>query len=391
MTYRIPLNTPTVKSEETAAALDALESGDLTMGKRCAEFERGVLNEMASDRYGCFVNSGSSANLLAFFALKNPLLFEHTLRPPKLGMEVIMSAICWPTTVWAAIQAGFVPVFVDVDVHTFCMRPDRVEAAINENTLAICVTHVLGGAVDMDPIRLAANHCNLWVIEDACESFGAIYRGRKVGTLGDFATFSFYFSHQITTVEGGFIHATRINDHELLQSMRSHGWSRGLRSEDVYRVQNMGIDPRFLFISEGFNVRPTEIAAAIGLVQLRRFETLKTNRRRIESEWVNNLPDGIKPMALPPGCESSPVVFPVLCETVALKKNLQQHLEAKGIETRPVICGNILRQPALTGCKSFGDLWGADEVMARGFYWGLDPMLSDASIEYVTDILKRYG
>ena len=262
---RIPLNTNTLGAAEFDAARSVLDSGQLTMGARCRAFERAFARFIGVE-HAVMVNSGSSANLLVMFALANPLVpakgFPGRILPNR---EVIVPALTWSTTIWPVLQIGATPVFVDCDPRTLQMRPEDIEAAITEKTSAIVVVHVLGGAVDMSSVEQIARRHGLWLFEDTCESLGVAWSGKMVGSFGHLASFSFYFSHHITTIEGGMI---TTNDGELanlLRAMRAHGWIRQMDGREQIAARYPDIDPRFLFLTTGFNLRPIEINAAIGL------------------------------------------------------------------------------------------------------------------------------
>src|SRR5260370_37830579 len=223
---RIPLNTNTFGDEETDAVLEVLRSNRVTMGGKCQEFER-VFGEYLGDAEAIFVNSGSSANLLGFFALAN-----HAAHQPKnkkrfvRGSEVIVPAVSWSTTFWPIVQAGGIPVLVDSDPRTLQMKPDAMRAALSEKTVAVCPVHVLGNTVPMNEVMRFAGENALWVVEDTCEALGAHYDGKLAGTFGDMATFSFFFLHHITTIEGGMIVTPDAGLAALLRCLRAHGWTK---------------------------------------------------------------------------------------------------------------------------------------------------------------------
>ncbi len=223
---RIPLNKNTLGKEELDAAKAVLDSGQLTMGERCRAFERAFAAYLGVE-HAVMVNSGSSANLLALFALANPLVPADGL-PGRImpGSEVIVPALTWSTTVWPVIQAGAKPVFVDCDPDTLQATPEAIEAAVTPATSAIFVVHVLGGAVDMAAVGAIAQRHRLWLIEDTCESLGVAWNGRKVGSYGQLGTFSFYFSPHITTIEGGMVVTPDARLADLLRAMRAHGWAQ---------------------------------------------------------------------------------------------------------------------------------------------------------------------
>lgn len=395
---QIPLNAATFGEDEVNAAIDVLRSGFVTMGSKCLEFEAAFAEYMGV-KNAVFVNSGSSANLLAFFALANAdcpsLKFGHKRLLP--GSEVIVPAVTWSTTIWPIVQAGGVPVLVDSDPNTLQMKPESVRRAISDKTVGICPVHVLGNAVEMGDILSIAKECGLWVMEDTCEALGTRYDGKFVGTIGDIGTFSFFFSHHITTIEGGMVVTDNDDLAELLRCQRAHGWTRHLKNRKEVEAQFPAIDPRFLFINTGFNVRPTELNAAFGLHQIQKLSNFNQRRVEIAQRWIEDFSHLIEsgamvPMRATAKTDATWFGFPVLCESAELRKNLQAYLESKGIETRPVICGNLARQPAFKRVphRIAGELAGADAVMDRGLFWGSHPLMTDAEIEYVSRTVKSF-
>lgn len=394
---KIPLNASTFGDDEINAAIEVLRSGFVTMGKLCEDYEAAFASYMGT-RNAIFVNSGSSANLLAFFALANsqmPLTDDRRRLEP--GSEVIVPAVTWSTTIWPIVQAGGTPVLVDSNPETLQLDIESVKKAITPKTVAICPVHVLGNAVQMQPILELAREHKLWVIEDTCEALGTKQNNKFVGTFGDVGTYSFFFSHHITTIEGGMI--TTDNDElaELLRCLRAHGWTRHLKNRKSVEANYPDIDPRFLFVNTGFNVRPTEVNAAFGLKQIKRLESFNQRRIEIAETWKNDLKDIIAggkftPMKETQGTRSTWFGFPILCDSKSLRDRLQNHLESQGIETRPVICGNLARQPAFKHIphRVVGNLSGADAVMDRGLFWGSHPIMTKEEVDYVSQVVRRF-
>ena len=395
---RIPLNSSTFGDEETNAVLEVLRSSRVTMGGKCREFES-AFGEYLEGVEAIFVNSGSSANLLGFFALAN-----HAAPQPKdkrrfvSGSEVIVPAVSWSTTFWPIVQAGGVPVLVDSDPRTLQMNPQAMRAALSEKTVAVCPVHVLGNTVLMDEVIRFAEENGLWVVEDTCEALGAHYDGKLAGTFGDMATFSFFFSHHITTIEGGMIVTRDAQLAELLRCMRAHGWTRNLKrrqeTEDLYPE----IDPDFLFVNMGFNLRPTEINAALGLIQLQKLDRFNQRRNEIASLWTKRFRPLIEQgtfYPMQPTEHAGPASFgyPVICREPRVRRALKHHLDQHGIETRPIICGNMARQPAFVHIshRVSGDLSGADTIMDCGLLWGLHPLMSNQDVEYVANTVLGFS
>jgi CDP-6-deoxy-D-xylo-4-hexulose-3-dehydrase len=387
---KIALNESTFGTEEINLAIEVLHSGRVTMGQRCEEFESAFSAYLGSGE-SLFVNSGSSANLLAFFALAN---HAAPVRPGKRrfqpGAEVIVPAVTWSTTIWPVIQSGAVPVLVDCDPETLQMDMAAMRAAVTPRTFAVCPVHVLGNMVDMERVLAFASEYQLWVVEDTCEALGSRYKGQPAGTMGDIGTFSFYFSHHITTIEGGMV-ATRDPElAELIRCLRAHGWTRHLKRRREIEAQYPEIDPAFLFVNIGFNVRPTEINAAFGLVQLRKLDGFNASRKTIAARWTELFRPLIesrliRPMRATAGADAAWFGYPVVCRDREFRDALQLRLQELNIETRPIICGNMARQPAFAHVphRIAGSLSGADTIMDCGLLWGAHPMMTAAQVDYV--------
>jgi CDP-6-deoxy-D-xylo-4-hexulose-3-dehydrase len=368
---RIPLGVPTFGWEEVWEALESLLSAQVTMGKKVQRFET-MFAEYIGVKHSVMVNSGSSANLLALSVLTSPLLAGR-LRP---GDEVVTPAVTWATSIFPILNVGLVPVLVDVDLDTFDLIPEEVEKAIGPKTRAILLVHLLGNPCDMDRIGAIARRHNLLVIEDACEAHGAEYAGRKVGSFGDIATFSFFFSHHITTIEGGMLLTNNDEYAELARMLRIFGWVRDLEAGDAIAQQHPETDPRYLFVSTGYNLRPTEIQGAFGIHQLGKLERYIEARRENARYWSTTLG------ALPhlhvhretEGTRHVWMGYPLLVRPDApfSRKELMAYLEAKQVETRPIMAGNMDEQPAMSlfPYRKVGDLPNARFIHRNAFFFG---------------------
>ncbi len=384
---RIPLTVPTYGSEEVEEALDSLLSTWVSMGKKVRRFEE-LFAEYLGSKFAVMVNSGSSANLLALSVLTNPIL-RGRIEP---GGEVITPAVTWVTTVYPIQNVGCVPVLVDVDLETFNVLPEEVEKAVGPKTRAIMPVHLLGGACRIDRVEKVAEDRDLFVVEDACESTGAEFGGRKVGSFGDMGTFSFYMSHHISTIEGGMVVTDDEELYEYLKAMRAFGWVRDLKDSKKHAEENPGIDPRFLFVTSGYNLRPTEIQGAFGIHQIRKLDRFISMRRRNAAYWNKRLKGYGDVLILPREEEGTKHVYfgyPLTVKPDASfqRENLVSHLEKKGIETRPIMAGNIAEQPVLkhTPHRVSGELKNSGVIMRRSFFFGNHNGVGPEEREYIAD------
>jgi len=379
MGQTFPLCCNNLPSSDIETAVNLLRSGkQLSMGPETRAFEKEFAAFMKVED-SLFVNSGSSANLLAVVAAMHPD------RPPAKrlvpGDRVAVPALCWSTTVAPLITQGLIPVFVDVDPSTLQISLDDLEAKAS-GIKALMLVHVLGSCPDMDRLMALVKDYNMVLIEDSCEAMGNTWKGKRLGTFGDFGTFSTFYSHHMTSVEGGFVVAMNPKDRLCLRGMRAHGWIRHLPAEVQadYKAAHPDIDPRFLFVDIGFNMRPLDLCAAIGRNQLKRLEA--SNRCRRENyEAVYTRLQAKAPlvhMVLPPkDAEVAFLALPLLFPPSTNLENLQGELEGSGVETRPIISGNFLRQPMMKRWlpdEAMGDpaaFTGAETVHHQGIYIGL--------------------
>ena len=258
---KIPLNKNTMSKEERSAMIKVFDSGYMTMGKVTKKFEK-KFAQMLGVKHAINVNSGSSANLLAFSAIVDNDKFRDKKKNNryflKSGDEVIVPAVTWSTTIWPIAQVGLKPIFVDSEPSTLQMDIESIENAITKKTKAICMVHVLGNSGYINEVRKICKK-NLWLIEDTCESLGVKNKNQYVGTFGDIGTYSFYFSHHITTVEGGMIVTNNDYIADKIRSLRSHGWTRDMENIKQYSKFSSIIDPRFLFVNVGYNLRSSDL------------------------------------------------------------------------------------------------------------------------------------
>jgi len=276
---RVPLASSGLRSEDIDAAVEVLQSGFLTMGKKVAEFESKMAEYLGVSHF-VMMNSGSSANLAIFEAMLRP---SKGIPRLKAGDGVLVPAIAWPTTIWPIVQLGLVPVFVDVDRNDLALDLKAAEIAIMTSTSpvkAIFPIHPLGRALDSKLLLDFANRHSLTLVNDVCESLGSFDNREHAGTAGLAGSFSFYFSHHITTMEGGGVATDDDAFADDLRSIRSHGWSRDRKDVTDWTHDVSGTDAKFLFVSTGYNIRPMEIQAAIGINQIKDIDTEKKKNRK---------------------------------------------------------------------------------------------------------------
>lgn len=392
--WRIPLAVPTFGTDEIAEALDSLLSGRLTMGDKVQRFEDAFATYLGV-KHAVMVNSGSSANLLALMALANPLTPNH-IGP---GDEVIVPALGWSTTVYPIYLTGATPVFVDIDPATLTIDPDQVRAALTSRTKAIMIVHLLGNPCALAELTDLARAHHLFLIEDACEALGAEYGGKKAGTFGDMGSFSFYFSHHITTIEGGMLVTENDALAELARVLRAHGWLREVKDKTTFINQYPDIDPRFMFINSGFNIRPTEINASFGLHQLPKLEEFICAREVNAEFWRRRLAPYESMLQLlrvqeAPHTRCTWMSYPLVIKPGAPfpRAALVSHLEALGIETRPMMAGNFPEQPVmkLYPFRAVGDMARAHHVMRAGVLFGNHAGIGQTERDYVASGLAAF-
>lgn len=388
----VRLHEPTTSGEEIFAALDTMLSTYTTMGKKVRAFEHQYA-DYANTKHSVMSNSGSSANLLAVAALANPVTRDH-LRP---GDEVIVPALSWSTTIWPLIQHQLVPVIVDCDLNDFNLDLNKLEAAIGPKTRAIKLVHVYGNPCNMDAILAIAKKHNLFIIEDCCEAMGAQYDGKPVGSFGLVGNFSFFFSHHISTMEGGISVTNDFDFTETMRILRAHGWSREADEHQKYVNQYPDIDPRFIFINVGYNLRPTEVNAAMGQLQLPKLDGLIDKRRETADFYRKALAKHAEFFHFQQETAKGKHVwfgFPIILKegTPFSVKDITTYMQQRNIETRPIIAGNMARHPAfdMYEHRIAGDLSSADTVMKKGFAFACHHAVDQHAREYVVNTIDAF-
>lgn len=398
----IPVTGKIFGSPEILAATEAVLDFWLTAGPYSEKFESRFAKTVGM-RHAFLVNSGSSANLLALSALTSPKLGNRSLRP---GDEVITVAAGFPTTVTPILQNGLVPVYVDVDLATYVANESALEAAISPKTRAIMMAHTLGNPFNLDLVaKLAAKH-NLWVIEDSCDGLGGTYKGQKLGSFGDFSTFSFYPAHHITTGEGGAVLVKKAAHKTIVESIRDWGrdcWcAPGCDNTCLKRYEwtlgelPEGYDHKYTYSHLGYNLKSGDIQAAIGLAQLDRLDSFIELRKR-NWEYLKAGLKGLEEFLLLPEAtaDSEPSWFgfalTVKKKGYKTRNQIVQDLNESRIATRLLFGGNLLRQPAFIGTprRVVGDLTNTDIVMNDTFWIGVWPGLSIPMLDYMIDELFR--
>ena len=392
MKYKIPIMVPSYGEEEIDEAIASLRSRKVTMGEKVKAFEEGWANYIGT-KYAVMVNSGSSANLLGHLLLSNPLIPKHI----SAGEEVITPAVTWPTTVFPIINIGAIPVLVDVDLETLDMKTDQLDDALSEKTRAITFVHLLGNPCEMKELLAFAREHDLLLVEDACNAHGAEYEGRKCGSFGNVSTFSFYFSHIISTIEGGMLNTDNEEYYERARAMRSFGWTRGTKLESSISKEYGFIDKRFMFAYLGFNFRPTEIQGAFGIHQIRRLDEFIRIRQENAKYWLEALRKLEKYFILPRITRGGTHVwhhFPLTVRPGApfSREKIVGFLENKGVETRPISAGNIAEQPVMRSmnARKIGKLPNAQIVMRNSFEWGNHQGIDEEERSYVIESIKEF-
>lgn len=400
---RIPYASRVYDHDEMVNLVDSALEFWLTSGRYTDEFEK-KLAKYLGVKYCSLVNSGSSANLNAFMALTSPLLKERAI---KRGDEVITVAAGFPTTVAPIIQYGAVPVFIDVTIPQYNMDVTMLEKALSPKTKAVMAAHTLGNPFDLRAVRDFCDRHNLWLIEDNCDALGSQYtidgEVKFTGTIGDIGTSSFYPPHHMTMGEGGAVYTDNLLLHKCIRSFRD--WGRdcvcpsgkdnlcGHRFDRQHGELPLGYDHKYVYSHFGYNLKATDLQASIGCAQIEKFPSFVEKRRHNFDRLKKKLQSVLDKLILPEACENSRPSwfgFLITCKEGVDRNSLVQYLESKGIQTRMLFSGNLIKHPCFDemrasgeGYRVVGDLANTDRIMMDTFWVGVYPGMTDEMIDYM--------
>ena len=406
---RIPYASRVYGRQEMVNLVDSSLEFWLTSGRYTDEFEK-KLAEYLGVRYCSLVNSGSSANLTAFMTLTSPLLGDRQI---KRGDEVITVAAGFPTTVTPVIQYGAVPVFVDVTIPQYNIDVTMLEAALSPRTKAVMIAHTLGNPFDLKAVKSFCDAHNLWLVEDNCDALGSRYtidgQTRFTGTIGDIGTSSFYPPHHMTMGEGGAVYTDNPLLNKIIRSFRD--WGRdcvcpsgrdnlcGHRFDRQYGELPLGYDHKYVYSHFGYNLKATDMQAAIGCAQLEKFPSF-VERRRHNFDRLKKALSGLEDkLILPEPCENSiPSWFGFLitCKEGVDRNQVVQYVESKGVQTRMLFAGNLTKHPCFDqlrsegqGYRIVGSLEVTDRIMKDTFWVGVYPGMTDEMIDYMARVIRE--
>lgn len=400
---RIPYASRVYDRHEMMNLVDSSLEFWLTSGRYTEEFEKNLARYL-NVKYCSVVNSGSSANLAAFMALTSPLLGERQIRR---GDEVITVAAGFPTTVTPMIQYGAVPVFVDVTIPQYNIDTDMLEKACSEKTKAVMLAHTLGNPFDLKRVRAFCDQHGLWLVEDNCDALGSRYtldgEEKFTGTIGDLGTSSFYPPHHMTMGEGGAVYTDNPLLHKIVRSLRD--WGRdcscpsgkdnlcGHRFDRQYGELPLGYDHKYVYSHFGYNLKATDMQAAIGCAQLEKFPGFARRRRHNFAYLRDALAGAEAQLILPEACpnaDPSWFGFLITCKDGVSRADLVQHLEEKGVQTRMLFAGNLTKHPCFDqmrisgeGYRIVGNLEATDRIMRDSFWIGVYPGMTDEMLSYM--------
>lgn len=406
---RIPYASRVYDHEEMENLVDSALEFWLTSGRYVKAFEAG-LAEYLGVKYAAVVNSGSSANLLAFMTLTSPLLRDRRIRR---GDEVITVAAGFPTTVAPIVNYGAVPVFVDVTIPQYNIDVTQLEAALSEKTKAVMIAHTLGNPFDLAAVKAFCGRHHLWLVEDNCDALGSTYeldgKTYKTGTIGDLGTSSFYPPHHMTMGQGGAVYTDNPLLNKILRSFRD--WGRdcvcasgednhcGHRFDGQYGELPQGYDHKYVYSHFGLNLNITDMQAAVGCAQLRKFPSFVTRRRENFAHLRKALAEVSDKLILPePAPHSDPSWFGFLmtCQEGVDRKRVVPYIEAHGVQTRMLFAGNLIKHPCFDemraqgeGYRVVGNLQNTDRIMNDTFWVGVYPGMTEEKLSYMAKVIKE--
>lgn len=406
---RIPYASRVYDSREMVNLVDSALEFWLTSGRYTEQFEKGLSNYLGV-RFCSLVNSGSSANLIAFMTLTSPLLGERRV---KRGDEVITVAAGFPTTVTPMIQYGAIPVFVDVTIPQYNIDVTKLEEALSDKTKAVMIAHTLGNPFDLKAVKEFCGRHDLWLVEDNCDALGSCYRldgeTKLTGTVGDIGTSSFYPPHHMTMGEGGAVYTDNPLLNKIIRSFRD--WGRdcvcpsgrdnlcGHRFDRQYGELPLGYDHKYVYSHFGYNLKATDMQAAIGCAQLQKFPSFVERRRLNFARLREGLEGTEEQFILPEPCENAEPSwfgFLITCREGVDRNRVVQFVEEKGVQTRMLFAGNLTRHPCFnemrengSGYRVVGTLENTDRIMRDTFWVGVYPGMTDEMIDYMAKVLKE--
>ena len=406
---RIPYASRVYNEDEMVNLVDSALEFWLTSGRYTDEFEAELARYLGV-RYCSLVNSGSSANLLAFMALTSPLLGERRI---CRGDEIITVAAGFPTTVTPAIQYGAVPVFVDVAIPQYNIDVTKLEAALSEKTKAVMLAHTLGNPFDLKAVKAFCDAHGLWLVEDNCDALGSRYEidgeMKFTGTIGDIGTSSFYPPHHMTMGEGGAVYTDNALLNKIIRSFRD--WGRdcvcpsgcdnlcGHRFDRQYGELPLGYDHKYVYSHFGYNLKATDMQAAVGCAQLKKFPSFVERRKHNFARLHKALEGTEDRLILPVACEHSDPSwfgFLITCKEGVDRNKLVQYVEERGVQTRMLFAGNLIKHPCFNemrktgeGYRVSGTLENTDRIMADTFWVGVYPGMTDEMIDYMAKTIKE--
>ena len=406
---RIPYASRVYDHDEMVNLVDSSLEFWLTAGRYTDEFEKEFAKYLGI-RYCSLVNSGSSANLLAFMTLTSPLLGERQIHR---GDEVITVAAGFPTTIAAIIQYGAVPVFVDMNIPQYNIEVSQLEEALSDKTKAVMIAHTLGNPFDLGAVKAFCDKHNLWLVEDNCDALGSTYTldgvTKQTGTIGDIGTSSFYPPHHMTMGEGGAVYTNDALLNKIVRSLRD--WGRdcvcpsgrdnlcGHRFDKQYGELPLGYDHKYVYSHFGYNLKATDMQAAIGCAQIKKFPTFVEKRIHNFDRLKAALAGCEDKLILPEACDNarpSWFGFLITCKEGVDRNKVVPYIEAHGVQTRMLFAGNLIKHPCFDqmrasgkGYRVIGDLSVTDRVMNNTFWVGVYPGMTDEMIDYMAKTIKE--